>query len=258
MTGGGQGIGLAAALRLGREGARLVIADISRDSGAAAVDALKAEGVEAIASIGDLSRYDAACRMVEEAMTAFGAVHVLVNNVGGTIWKKPFWYYSEQEIRSEVERSFWPPLWCSRAAIPAMRESGGGAIVNVGSNATEGVYRIPYSASKGAVAALTTSLAQELVDLGIRVNCVEPGATEVQDRRVPRNPHPLSPAERAWEEQFTKIIGQEDLMGRYATVEEQAAVIAFLASEDAARVTGEIISTGRRGSGLQRILGFIP
>jgi dihydroxycyclohexadiene carboxylate dehydrogenase len=257
VTGGGQGIGLAAARRLGREGARLLVADLSPESGIPAVEALKAEGVEAVFAPADLGRYAGACSMVEAAMAAFGAVHVLVNNVGGTIWKKPFWYYTEEEIRLEVERSFWPPLWCSRAVIPALRRSGG-AIVNVGAHATDGVYRVTDSASKGGVAALTAALAQELADLGIRVNCVEPGATDVGERRVQRNPRPLSSQEREWEEHFQKLIGQEDLMGRFASVEEQAAVIAFLASDDSAHLTGEILRTGRRGSGLQRVLGFIP
>jgi dihydroxycyclohexadiene carboxylate dehydrogenase len=257
VTGSGQGIGFATALRLGLEGAKIVVADRSAESGTAAVEALATRGIVAISAAGDLSRYEAACRMVEVCEAAFGAVHVLVNNVGGTIWKKPFWYYTEEEIRREVERSFWPPLWCSRAVIPAMRKSGG-AIVNVGSNATEGVYRIPYSASKGAVSALTTALANELIDLGIRVNCVEPGATDVSDRKVQRTLRPLSQQEMEWEKQFLTLIRQEGLIERSAGVEEQASVIAFLASDDASHVTGEIISTGRRGQGLRRVLGFIP
>ncbi len=257
MTGSGQGIGFATALRLGLEGARIVIADLSEESAAAAVEELSLRGIEAVPVAGDLTRYESAQRMVEVCEAAFGAIHVLVNNVGGTIWKKPFWYYKEDEIRLEVERSFWPPLWCSRAVIPVMRRTGG-AIVNVGSNATEGVYRIPYSASKGAVSALTTSLANELVDLGIRVNCVEPGATDVLDRRVQRNTRPMSAEESEWEKQFMMLIGHEGLIERSATVEEQASVIAFLASDDASHVTGETISTGRRGTGLRRILGFIP
>jgi len=257
ITGAAQGIGLATAQRMGREGCRIVIADFAAGPAAEAVAVLKAEGIEAIAAVGDLSVYAQADAVMQQAKQVFGAIHILVNNVGGTIWIKPFWHYTEDEIRTEVDRSFWPPMWCARAVIPVMRETGG-AIVNVGSCAVDGEYRIPYSASKGAVAALTTSLALEVAGFGIRVNCIAPGATSAPERKTQRNVKPLTAQDQQWLEQFWMLIKDEELLTPWATAEQQAGVIAFLASDDAAHITGEIISTGRRGKHIFDKLGFIP
>lgn len=257
VTGAAQGIGFAVAERIGREGARIVVADAAAEPAHQAVKSLEAMGIAAVAAVCDLSTWAGAQAAMAVAQQTFGALHVLINNVGGTVWKKPFWYYTESEIQFEVQRTFWPPLWCSRAAIPHMRESGG-AIVNLGSNAVDGPYRVPYSASKGAVAALTTSLAIELADFGIRVNCVAPGGTVAPERKTPRNPLPLSPKDEEWDAQFMQLIVGEDLLGRFSTLEEQAAIIAFLASDEASHITGEVINTGRRGSRISKVLGYVP
>lgn len=257
VTGAAQGIGLASAERIAAEGGRLVIADQAGEAAEAVAEVLRQRGAEAIAVAADLSEYANAVEVMSAAEHRFGSIQVLVNNVGGTIWKKPFWYYSEEEIRQEVKRSFWPPLWCARAVLPFMRRTGG-AIVNIGSNAIDGVYRVPYSACKGAVAALTTALAAELVDLNIRVNGVAPGGTLVPERKTPRQPRPLSTEELEWEHQFMQMIGDEDLLGRFATIEEQAAAVAFLASDEASHISGEMLATGRRGRSIGKVLGFIP
>lgn len=257
ITGAAQGVGYACAERIGREGGRIVVADLAQGPAQEAVEALRRKGIDARAICVDLSRPEAADEVMAFAKREFGRLDVVVNNVGGTIWKKPFWHYRPEEIRQEVDRSFWPMLWTAHAAVRALRESGG-AIVNIGSNAVDGVYRVPYSACKGAVAALTTALAAEAVDLRIRVNCVALGGTTAPERKTPRLARALTAQEAQWEGQFVKLIEGEDLMGRFSSAEEQAAVVAFLASDDAAHVTGEVINTGRRGRRLSDFLEVLP
>ena len=259
VTGAAQGIGYETAKRLGREGASIVVADAAEGPAEEAVEAFREMGIAAAAAIGDLSAAKGAEAAMNRAREAFGSLHVLVNNVGGTIWAKPFWHYSESEIRAEIDRTFWPTLWCSHAAIGLLRESGGGVIVNTGSNAaTDGVYRVPYSACKGAVVSLTKSLAVELAPLNIRVNCVSPGGTAAPQRKTPRESRPFSEQELGSWKQFTQLVGKEELIAGYATAEEQAAVIAFLASGEAGHITGEVVETGRRGIRIAEILGFVP
>lgn len=257
VTGAAQGVGYACAGRIGQEGGRIVIADVAEGPAREAVEMLRSEGIEARAACADLAQPAAADEVMALARREFGRLDVVVNNVGGTIWKKPFWHYSPDEIRQEVERSFWPMLWTAHAAVRAMRGAGG-VIVNIGSNAVDGVYRVPYSACKGAVAALTTALAAETADLNIRVNCVALGGTTAPERKTPRLARALSAQEQEWERQFMKLIGDEDLMGRFSTAEEQAAVVAFLASDDASHLTGEIINTGRRGRRMSDYLEKMP
>lgn len=252
VTGAGQGIGLATAWRLAQEGAQVVLADKSAAPTHAAADSMREAGHEVAVAIADLATYAGAQDVMAQAEAAFGQLDVLVNNVGGTIWKKPFWHYSEDEIKAEVDRSFWPPLWCCRAVVPYMRKHGG-SIVNVGSNATMGIFRIPYSASKGGVVGLTTALAIELADFNIRVNCVAPGNTAVKERPTPRLSRELSEEEKRWNQQFYDYVTKEGLFDHPASVDEQAAVIAFLASSDASYVTGEVIDTGKRGMRISEV-----
>ena len=259
VTGAAQGIGYEVAKRLGLEGASIVVADAADGPAREAVDCLKAMGISVVGAVGDLSSMAGAKAAMECARDTFGALHVLINNVGGTIWAKPFWHYEEDEIRAEIDRSLWPTLWCCRAAIDGLRASGGGAIVNIGSNAaTDGVYRIPYSACKGAVISLTKSLAVELADLDIRVNCVSPGGTVSPPRKTPRERRPFNKQEVEWWQQFFKLVQNEELLPDRATAEQQAAVIAFLASSEASHITGEVVETGRRGVRLSEVLGFVP
>ncbi len=128
---------------------------------------------------------------------AGGPIDVLVNNVGGTIWAKPFAEYAEAQIEAEIRRSLFPTLWCCRAVLPVMLAQGGGVIVNVSSVATRGLNRVPYAAAKGGVNAMTAWLAWEYAEHGIRVNAVAPGGTDAPPRRIPRNSTPPT-GRRAW------------------------------------------------------------
>lgn len=258
VTGAAQGVGWACAQRLGREGAAVVLADLAEGPVHEAVHALEAEGISAMAHVGDLGQPQACDQLMARAAERFGRIDVVVNNIGGTIWMKPFWHYQTDEVLAEVQRSFWPMMWTAHAAVRAFRSQQGGALVNIGSNAVEGHYRVPYAACKGAVAALTTALAAETAGLGIRVNCVALGGTTAPERKTPRLVRPLSPQEQEWQRQFMSLIEGEDLLGRFATADEQAAVVAFLASDDAGHITGEVINTGRRGRRLSDHMETVP
>ncbi len=255
ITGAAQGIGLAVAQRLADEGATVFLVDRAEIPLQEAIESLRHAGYKVSGFAADLSNLEGAAGAIEAAIKFCGQIDVLVNNVGGTIWKKPFWFYTEEEIIMEVERSFWPTMWMCRATVPHMVLNRQGAIVNVGSNATEGIFRIPYSASKGGVAAITTALAVELADFNIRVNAVSPGATDVPDRKTQRSARPLTEQEQQWNSDFYKYVQQENLFSRNASVNEQAAAIAFLASTDAAYVTGEILDTGKRGASISQGIG---
>lgn len=147
VTGAAQGIGRGVALRIAQEGGRLVLADRS-DLIQAVLAEIKALGALAIAVETDLETYAGAESVVSHAIAEYGRIDVLINNVGGAIWMKPFQEFSEEEIIQEVHRSLFPTLWCCRAVLPEMLKHQQGTIVNVSSIATRGIHRIPYSASK--------------------------------------------------------------------------------------------------------------
>ena len=169
---------------------------------------------------------------------------MLVNNVGGTIWAKPYEHYQAEEIEAEVRRSLFPTLWCCHAALPYMLEQGRGAIVNVSSIATRSVNRVPYGAAKGGVNALTACLAFENAQRGIRVNATAPGGTEAPPRRIARNDAAQSPDEKIWYQQIVDQTLDSSLMKRYASLDEQVGAILFLASDEASYITGVTLPVG--------------
>jgi dihydroxycyclohexadiene carboxylate dehydrogenase len=230
VTGAAQGIGREVALRLAAEGGRLVAVDRSE----IVREVAGATGGTAVEA--DLETWEGAEAAVKAALDAHGRLDILINNVGGAIRMKPFHKFEPAEIEAEIHRSLFPTLWCCRAALPAMGQ--GGVIVNVSSIATRGIHRIPYSAAKGGVNALTASLAWEAADRGIRVVATAPGGTEAPPRRVPRNGAKLKKKEKAWMEAVVEQTKASSLLGRYGTLAEQAAPILFLASDEAAYVTG--------------------
>ncbi|MCB1754725.1 MAG: SDR family NAD(P)-dependent oxidoreductase, partial [Gammaproteobacteria bacterium] len=115
ITGAAQGIGRATALQMAAEGARLVLVDRSEIVHEVA-DQASAAGARAVeAVIADLEHYSECCRALDSAHQTFGVIDILVNNVGGTIWTKPYQHYEESQIEAEVRRSLFPTLWCCHA-----------------------------------------------------------------------------------------------------------------------------------------------
>jgi dihydroxycyclohexadiene carboxylate dehydrogenase len=243
VTGAAQGIGRGVALAAAAEGALLVLADRSELVEQAAA-AIGESGGKVLTVLADLETYAGAQAVMKAAIDAYGRIDVLVNNVGGTIWAKPFQEYEDQQIEAEVRRSLFPTLWCCRAVLPFMMERRQGAIVNVSSIATRSIHRIPYAASKGGVNAMTASLAFEHAADGIRVNAVATGGTEAPPRAVPRNTAKMSAQEEVWYQDIIDQTIASSLMHRYGTIAEQVRAILFLASDEASYITGTVLPVG--------------
>jgi dihydroxycyclohexadiene carboxylate dehydrogenase len=237
VTGAAQGIGKAVALRLAAEGGAVALVDRS-----VLVDEVRAEieaqGGTALTVTADLETYAGAVAAMGATQERFGRIDLLVNNVGGTIWAMPYAEYAEAQIEAEIRRSLFPTLWCCRAVLPAMLESGGGVIVNVSSVATRGINRVPYAAAKGGVNAITACLAFEYAAHGIRVCGVAPGGIEAPPRRIPRNSGQASEQDKARLREVMEQTVMSTQMKRLGTPEEEAAAILFLASDEASYITG--------------------
>lgn len=251
MTGAGQGIGRATARRLAQEGAKIVAEDLYPASVERTVNELQDFGTEVLSFVGDVTKVEVTQELMAKTKEKFGRIDVLVNVVGGTYNNKPFQDYTIAEVEQEIDRSLWSALWCCHSVLPYMIEQGKGAIVNLSSHSVVSVDRVPYAAAKGGVVALTTSLSKEVAALGIRINCIAPHSTAGDDRLVSRDPKrdaeiaAMSAEEKAAEQvRADQRRAQEIPMNRRAHPSEQASAIAFLASEDASFITGQVLPVG--------------
>lgn len=230
VTGAGGGIGRAIAQRLRREGMRLLIADVVEDQ----VEQCVAElGEACIGHVGDLSQETVVRAMVSKAQERFGAIDVLVNNAGGGVIR-PFLEHTAETLRQTIDRNLWTTLWCCHAVLPVMLAQRHGRIINIGADSVRnGLWdHAAYNAAKGGVHGLTTGLAREFATCGITVNTVAPCmvATPPVQTLMARN--------NALVQKFTDVIP----MGRPGEMEEIASMVAYLATDEASFVTGQVIS----------------
>lgn len=237
VTGAAQGIGRAIALRAAAEGGRVLLVDRADFVADVAAEA----GHQAAGFIADLETWEGAASAMRHAAETFGGIDILINNVGGAIRMRPFAAFEPPQIDAEIRRSLMPTLYGCHAVLPHLLARGGGTIVNVSSNATRGIHRVPYAAAKGGVNAITQSLAMEVASQNIRVVATAPGGTEAPPRRIPRNAAGDSAAERQWMAEVVDQVKQSALMHRYATIAEQVAPILFLASDEASYITGTVL-----------------
>ena len=238
VTGAAQGIGRGVGLRAAAEGAKVVFVDRADFVSEVAAEAT---GADTAGFVADLETYEGAAASMAFAARKFGRIDILVNGVGGAIRMRPYAEFEPAQIDAEIRRSLMPTLYACHAVLPFMLTQGGGTIVNVSSNATRGIRRVPYSAAKGGVNAVTQSLAMEYGEHNIRVVAAAPGGTEAPPRRVPRNTAGDSEQEKTWMGEAVKQVTESTFFKRYGTLDEQIAPILFLASDEAGYITGTVL-----------------
>jgi 3-oxoacyl-[acyl-carrier protein] reductase len=250
VTGGGRGIGRAIVHALASEGAKIIVNDIHAEVAGSVVDEVKALGAQAIAIVADVTRLDQVDAMVWEGANTFGSIDILVNNVG-TAWgdtgpatRSYFITSNQDEWDREWMVVFRGAQNCIKSVLPHMIARNGGSIVNISSLAAEFpiVKQTLYSAGKGALNALTRSLAAEMGQYGIRVNAIAPGLVDAS-----RFTETLSMKETDPDSYRVRTQTRDDLLrlcplGRAGEPKEIASGVVFLVSDAASYITGHVLN----------------
>ncbi len=233
ITGGAQGIGEACARLFLEQGAKVVIVDIQSERGQSLASQLQQQGHEILFIASDIGNKIEVDAVIKQVIAQYGRLDVLVSNAG--IFKAaPFLEVSESDFDEVLRVNLKGAFLMGQAAARVMKDQGGGAIVHMSS--VNGVLAIPeiasYNVSKGGLNQLTRAMALALADDGIRVNAVAPGtiATELASKAVLTS-----------EDARNKILGRTP-MKRLGDPSEVAHVVAFLASDAASYITGEVIT----------------
>jgi NAD(P)-dependent dehydrogenase (short-subunit alcohol dehydrogenase family) len=238
VTGGGKGIGRAAAVLFGEEGARVVVADVDEAAARETATHVVAAGGEALGVVGDVAVEGDVVRMIDEGVRRFGALHVLDNNAG-VLWK------DRDRSVLETDERWWDRVmainlkaafWVTKHGIPHLKRAGGGSVIMMGSvSALAGFTRAQdaYTAAKGGLISLTKSLAIQFARDRIRCNIIHPGIVD-----TPLQAPYLTEALRR---EFESGIP----LGRIASAREIAQAALFLASDESSYMTGaELVVDG--------------
>jgi dihydroxycyclohexadiene carboxylate dehydrogenase len=262
VAGAGQGIGLTTVRRLATEGATVVVGDWAEDLAQKVVQEVTDYGEKASYHTGDYRSREGCQALMDHAMNMHGRIDSLIIIVGGAVWSSPYQFNTEEQIIETVNKNFWPTMWCCHAVLPYMIEQHknaadgvGGNIVTLATHALVGLNRVPYAASKGGLIGLTLSLSKEVGRYGIRINCVAPSSNSGKEQVYPRN-YRIEHVQRSVIPEAARIAQPVDEEGnreerplslglkRPAMVQEIASAIAFMASDDAGYISGEVISCG--------------
>lgn len=231
VTGAAKGIGQGIAVRLASEGMRVVAADTDAEALAVTGELLRGTNATVLEFLGDLSREDEITRMFDLTVETFGAVDLLVNNAAH-LERRTVFDEHRALLDLQLATNVRSPYLASQRAAEIMRDGGGGGnIVNISSvGALRAHHRgLPYDVTKGAINAMTLAMAVDLGKYGIRVNAIGPGVTHTYRT----DPHTGSPEYRATEAGIP--------LGRFGTVSDIGAMVAFLASTDASYITGQVV-----------------
>src|SRR6185312_4925848 len=230
VTGAGRGIGKGIALELAKAGCRVAVNYITEpDQALATVDEIRQLGVESLAVEADVSVAAAVSAMVDRVVRDLGGLDILVNNAGTQTWK-PLLDVTEEEWDLVIDTNLKGCFLCTQAAARHMKDHGGGAIVNIGSGCNKLAFPdlVAYTASKGGIEMFTKVAAVELGPHGIRVNCVAPGAVEVERTKLE-------------DPDYAGTWGRITPLGRVGQPADIGRVVTFLATPQAAFVTGQTI-----------------
>lgn len=233
ITGSTRGIGRAIALKLAQEGCLVVLNYLSNEKEArTALEAVKAFSLEALAIKADVSKPEGAQHLIEETLSRFRRLDILVNNVGPFL-VRPFIDTSDDDWRSMIDSNLSSVFYCTRNALRPMRERRSGNVINIGALNVEhspiGVFEAPaYSIAKAGVIMLTRSLARSEAPYNIRVNAINPGFIETETYT------------RYREEDKATWVGMIPL-GSFGKPEDVAEAVSFLVSEKARYITGAVL-----------------
>ena len=236
VTGGGRGIGRAIALGLAEEGAQVAVVDILKDNALAVQREGEALGAKGLALGADLTRRTDVTRAVEETLAQWGQLDVLVNNAG---WDKlePFLESEEETWEKIIAINFKAVLYVCKAVLPHMVGRGAGKVINIASDAGRvgSMGEAVYAGTKGAIIALSKTLAREMARHRITVNVVCPGLTETPLLQGIRQQSPKS-------ERVIDAVTRAIPLGRVGQPEDVAGAVVYLASPAADYVTGQTLS----------------
>jgi 2-hydroxycyclohexanecarboxyl-CoA dehydrogenase len=232
VTGGGQGIGRGIALKLAQEGANIAIADLNIKTANDVAGEIKALGRKALAVETDVTISASVNQMIQQVLKDLGTIDILVNDAGYVApAMTPFFKETEEYWDKVIAVCLKGVILCSRAVVDTMIEKKSGKIVNIASDAARvGQFgQAVYSGAKGGVVAFAKAMAREVARYQINVNCVAPGAT---------NTPAFAQAPQEMRDAAAKIYP----LKRVAEVEDIANAVAFLASDEAAFITGQTLS----------------
>ncbi len=224
-------IGRSCALRLAREGAAVAVNGRDPANLAAAESAMRSEGLQVVAVAGSMETEEAAGRLVEGAVEAFGRIDLVVSTVGGAPHPLAFDAISETQLLDTMRLNTWPALALIRAALARGLADGGGSVVTISSGSPRKTTSamVSYAASKAALNAMTRTVAADLAPRGVRVNAVSPGLVRTTATRA------------RWAADGGQAAGAALPLGRLTEADDVAAAVAFLLSDDARQITGVIL-----------------